>query len=80
MGFLLLGGPGETQETVGESVAFAESLRLDQLRITVGIRIYPETPLAQLAVREGVIAAEDDLLFPRFYLTPGLEYPIPRGA
>jgi len=80
MGFLLLGGPGETQETVGESVAFAESLHLDQLRITVGIRIYPETPLAQLAVREGVIATEDDLLFPRFYLTPGLEYPAPRSV
>lgn len=80
MGFLLLGGPGETRDTVAESVAFAESLRLDQLRITVGIRIYPETPLAQIAVREGVIAADDDLLFPRFYLTRGLEYPAPRAV
>lgn len=80
MGFLLLGGPGETQETVAASVAFAESLRLDQLRITVGIRIYPETPLAELAVREGVIAPEDDLLFPRFYLAHGLEYPAPRAV
>jgi radical SAM superfamily enzyme YgiQ (UPF0313 family) len=80
MGFLLLGGPGETQETVAESVAFAESLRLDQLRITVGIRIYPGTPLAQAGVREGVIAPEDDLLFPRFYLTPGLEYPASRAV
>jgi radical SAM superfamily enzyme YgiQ (UPF0313 family) len=80
LGFLLLGGPGETQESVAESVAFAESLRLDQLRVTVGIRIYPETPLAQIAVREGVIAAEDDLLFPRFYLTRGLKYPTARAA
>jgi radical SAM superfamily enzyme YgiQ (UPF0313 family) len=80
MGFLLLGGPGETQDTVAESVTFAESLRLDQLRITVGIRIYPDTPLAQTAVREGAVAAEDDLLFPRFYLTPGLDYPAPRGV
>jgi radical SAM superfamily enzyme YgiQ (UPF0313 family) len=80
LGFLLLGGPGETQDTVAESVAFADSLRLDQLRITVGIRIYPDTPLAQIAVREGVIAAEDDLLFPRFYLTHGPEYPTPRAV
>jgi radical SAM superfamily enzyme YgiQ (UPF0313 family) len=79
MGFLLLGGPGETQETVAESVAFAESLHLDQLRITVGIRIYPETPLAHIAIGEGVIAAGDDLLFPRFYLTRGLEYPASRA-
>ncbi len=39
IGFLLLGGPGETRETVEESVTFAESLGLDALRVTVGIRI-----------------------------------------
>ncbi len=80
MGFLLLGGPGETQETVAQSLALAEALRFDQLRITVGVRIYPETPLAQIALHEGIIAAEDHLLFPRFYLTPGLEYPASRAA
>lgn len=72
-GFLLLGGPGETRESVEESLAFARSLRLDDLRITVGIRIYPGTPLAKRALAEGVIASEDDLLYPRFYLAPGLE-------
>jgi len=73
MGFLLLGGPGETRETVEESVTYAESLRLDALRVTVGIRIYPGTPLARRAVADGVIGADDDLLVPRFYLAPGLE-------
>jgi radical SAM superfamily enzyme YgiQ (UPF0313 family) len=73
MGFLLLGGPGETRETVEESLGFAESLHLDSLRITVGIRLYPGTPLARRAVEEGTVSAEDDLLHPRFYLAPGLE-------
>jgi radical SAM superfamily enzyme YgiQ (UPF0313 family) len=73
MGFLLLGGPGESRETVEESLALAGSLRLDGLRATVGIRIYPGTPLARRAMAEGVITAEDDLLAPRFYLAPGLE-------
>lgn len=72
-GFLLFGAPGETRETVEESLAFAESLGLDGLRITVGIRIYPGTPLAAHALAEGVIASNDDLLEPRFYLAPGLE-------
>lgn len=72
MGFLLLGGPGETRETVEESLAFAESLHLDSLRITVGIRIYPNTPLARRTVDEGAIRATDDLLAPTFYLAPGL--------
>lgn len=73
MGFLLFGGPGETRETVEESLAFAESLHLDSLRTTIGIRIYPHTGLAKRAVAEGVITAEDDLLEPKFYLAPGLE-------
>jgi radical SAM superfamily enzyme YgiQ (UPF0313 family) len=73
MGFLLLGGPSETRESVEESLAFARSLHLDELRITVGIRVYPGTPLAKRALAEKVIASEDELLSPRFYLAPGLE-------
>jgi radical SAM superfamily enzyme YgiQ (UPF0313 family) len=73
MGFLLLGGPGETRETVLESLHFAASLKLDALKITSGIRIYPHTRLAQCAVEDGLIASDDNLLFPRFYLARGLE-------
>ena len=73
MGFLLLGGPGETKESVDESLAFARSLDLEMLKISVGIRLYPHTPLARQAVEEGVVSPEDDLLVPRFYIRPGLE-------
>ena len=71
-GFLLLGGPGETRETVEESLAFADSLNLDALKITVGLRIYPATALAATALAEGMIQPDDDLLWPRFYLAPQL--------
>ena len=71
-GFLLLGGPGETRESVEESLAFADSLHLDALKVTVGVRIYPETPLASTALADGVIRPDDDLLWPRFYLAPRL--------
>lgn len=73
MGFLLLGGPGETRETVRESLAFADSLKLDMLKLTMGIRIYPLTTLEKIAREEGVITEEDDLLLPRFYLAKGLD-------
>ena len=73
MGFLLLGGPGETRETVMESLRFADSLGLDTLKLTVGIRIYPQTILAKTAVKDGIIAPDDDLLQPRFYMVPGLQ-------
>jgi len=72
-GFLLFGGPGETPDTVEESLAFAKSLDLQMMRVTVGIRIYPGTALARRAVVDGIIAADDELLEPRFYLAPGLE-------
>ncbi len=68
MGFLLLGGPEETRETVEESLEFADSLHLELLEITAGIRIYPNTPLAARAREEGLIAPDDNLLQPRFYL------------
>jgi hypothetical protein len=56
-----------------ESLEFADSLKLDMLKLTTGIRIYPETELAQIAREEGVISPEDDLLIPRFYLAQGLD-------
>jgi radical SAM superfamily enzyme YgiQ (UPF0313 family) len=73
MGFLLLGGPGETRATVLQSLAFADSLDLDAVKLTIGVRIYPYTELARIAVRDGMIDAHTDLLPPRFYITPGLE-------
>ncbi|MGA9539020.1 MAG: radical SAM protein [Desulfobacterales bacterium] len=73
MGFLLLGGPGETKETANESLVFADSLGLEAMKITIGIRIYPNTLLGQTAIKEGLIKPDDNLLFPRFYITKGLE-------
>jgi radical SAM superfamily enzyme YgiQ (UPF0313 family) len=73
MGFLMLGAPGETRKSVAQSFDFAESLDLDALKITLGIRIYPHTDLAKTAIEEGQIAADDNLLFPRFYIDQELK-------
>ena len=73
MGFLLIGGPGETKKSVEESLAFADSLKLDVLRLTAGIRIYPDTQLAEIAINRGVISPESDLLYPHFYLSEAME-------
>ncbi len=68
MGFLMLGGPGETRETVSESLQFADSLDLESGKVTTGIRIYPYTALADIARREGMVPRDGDLLRPAFYL------------
>lgn len=73
MGFLLLGGPGETRETVLRSLRFMDGLETEAVKATMGIRIYPKTRLARIAVREGVVSAGDSLLNPSFYLAKGLE-------
>ena len=72
MGFLLLGGPGEDEKTVQESLEFADSLELESMKVTTGIRIYPNTPLYQQARKEGLITYNDNLLFPKFYVSKDL--------
>jgi radical SAM superfamily enzyme YgiQ (UPF0313 family) len=70
--YLLLGGPGEDAETLQETVAFMDRLQPTAVIIMLGIRIYPQTALQGIAVKEGVIAQEDDLSEPRFYISPKL--------
>ncbi len=73
MGFLLLGGPDETRDTVQESIEFAEKLELESMKVTAGIRIYPHTALAEKAIARGVLGPDQDLLHPAFYLEPDLD-------
>ncbi len=70
--FLLLGGPGEDRDSVRESIDVLQRLQPDRVGVTVGIRIYPGTELARIALAEGQLAPEMDLLTPRFYLAPAL--------
>lgn len=72
MGFLMLGGPGETRDTALQSLRFMESLNLDMCKLTLGIRIYPGTAVAAHAVRQGLVSPDDNLLQPRYHIAPGL--------
>ena len=73
MGFLFPGGPGETRESAGQSLAFADDLALEMVKLTFGLRIYPYTGLAETVAREGMISPKTDLLQPHFYVAPELE-------
>jgi radical SAM superfamily enzyme YgiQ (UPF0313 family) len=73
MGFLLFGSPGENKETARESLEFGDSLNLEAMKITIGIRIYPHTSLQQTAIKEGLVTADDNLLIPKFFIAKGLE-------
>jgi radical SAM superfamily enzyme YgiQ (UPF0313 family) len=73
MGFLLFGSPGETKQTVLESLEFVDSLKLDAVKVTVGLRIYPYTTLSDHARKSGTISCDDNLLLPKFYIEDGLD-------
>ena len=68
--YLLLGGPGEDEATLGESCELMDRIDPTAVIVMQGIRIYPHTPLQEIAVKEGVIKEDDDLLEPRFYISP----------
>ncbi len=74
--FFMLGGPGETEQTVEETVAFAER-KLDWKGCLAifftGIRVLPGTEMERIAKAEGQVDGDDDLVEPRFYLSPGLD-------
>jgi radical SAM superfamily enzyme YgiQ (UPF0313 family) len=70
MWIFMLGGPGETVDSVNETFAFAREnvRRQDTVFFNTGIRIYPGTELENIARREGVLAATaQDMLEPVSY-------------
>ena len=77
MWFFLLGGPEEDRQTLKETLDFIDRYvhPEDMVYMAAGLRIYPGTPLHRLALEQGSISREDDLLEPRFYVSPALEAP-----
>lgn len=69
----LFGGPGETARTVDQSFDFLDGCRPLLADFAVGLRINPAAGLYEVALRDGVITAETDMLEPRFYVAEGLD-------
>jgi hypothetical protein len=70
--FIIFGGPGETERTVAEGLANIERLERCVVLAYCGVRILPGTHVRDVAVAEGTIAADDELLDAKFYLSPGV--------
>ncbi len=70
--FLILGGPGEDIDTLRETFDTLEDVQPDKVFAVAGIRIYPGTPLARLAVKERLIDPGDPLMEPKFYVSDKL--------
>jgi len=74
--FFILGGPGETRETVDETLRFIESELRDPRCLSIlmtGVRVLPGTGMAALAMREGIVTRDHDYAAPTFYVSPDVE-------
>ena len=79
---LLLGGPGETVETVTESIRFFQHAGPDCVGTALGLRLYPRTRITAVVAREGPLETNPsirrhydgavDLLRPTFYISAAL--------
>ncbi|HAN18045.1 MAG: hypothetical protein A2X13_09955 [Bacteroidetes bacterium GWC2_33_15] len=72
--FLILGGYGETDETVNETFENSKKIEKSVFFPFVGMRIYPGTKLHEYAVAEGKINANDDLIEPTYYISDKVNY------
>ncbi len=74
---LLIGGPGETTETVRITIDKAREFDVPLVGIAAGVRVYPDTPLGK-AVADGFVKEglhpdiSERLAQPLFYLSPSL--------
>ena len=69
---LIFGGPGETERTVTETIELMDELRPTAVIALTGIRILPGTGMVDIALRDGQIDADDNLLHPKFYIAASL--------
>lgn len=85
---LLLGGPGETPDTVAQTIEFIRRIDPDCAGAALGIRIYPGTEMARIVAAEGTLETNPsirrkydgpvDLFKPTFYISDALG-PEPAG-
>jgi radical SAM superfamily enzyme YgiQ (UPF0313 family) len=69
---LIFGGPGETMQTVSETIDLMDELKPTAVIAMTGIRILPGTEMVAIALRDGQLDADDNLLYPKFYIAPTL--------
>jgi radical SAM superfamily enzyme YgiQ (UPF0313 family) len=69
---ILFGGPGETRDTVGETLQYLQATR-EPVFFRAGIRIFKGTAIEKNTREVGVISIGQGTLATNFYLSPELE-------
>lgn len=67
--FMILGGPGEDDKSLDETFKNSSALTNCVIFPYVGMRVYPSTELYKIAIKEGLIHNEEELLMPVYYIS-----------
>ncbi|MFX1453333.1 MAG: radical SAM protein, partial [Promethearchaeota archaeon] len=80
---LLIGGPGETNNTIKNTIELMKEIHPDRIGLSIGVRIYPGTKLSKIVVEQGSIQQNPNIfgvtdknpnfLKPIFYLSAELK-------
>ncbi len=73
--FFMFGGPGETEDTIKESLANIQKLEKCVIMGYSGIRILPGADLYARAIQDGLLKANTPLLKPIYYFSPHVDIP-----
>ncbi len=68
----IFGEPGETRETVEQKLEFLRSINPAMASLRVGVSVMPGTEAAAIALKEGLINDESELVKPTFYIAEGV--------
>ena len=74
---VFFGAPGETREDICKTIDLMEHLAPDGIAManvfcTLGFRVFPDIPLYEIAVKQGVLKRDSDYLIPKFYCEPAI--------
>lgn len=69
----LFGGPGEDDATLQESLEACKHIPYAFLDYAMGIRVLPECELFDTAKEEAFVESKEELMFPKFYMSPKLD-------
>ncbi|MCX6335207.1 MAG: radical SAM protein [Bacteroidia bacterium] len=67
--FLILGGYGETEETLKETFENSKKITRSVFFPFIGMRIYPGTKLHEIAIKENIVREDDPILEPVYYVS-----------
>ena len=72
--FIIFGGPEETEETAYQGLRNLEDLKGSVIFASIGIRVFPDTPVHSYLIRNKLINENKNLLEPYFFVSPSTDF------